>query len=143
MTSLTRPEAKQPKNAHKLSVHPAGMAVDLRVPADGQARAFIERSLLEMERAGVLDVTRERSPAHYHIAVFADGFAKYAAKQDSLAAIERTRRTAQQTTVAPPVAADVPPPADGGSLPGFLLGTVALVGLTVPVMYRASKGRAV
>ena len=30
ITSLTRPLSRQPRNAHDLSVHPAGMAVDLR-----------------------------------------------------------------------------------------------------------------
>src|SRR6476659_3787085 len=38
VTSLTRPLDKQPANAHALSVHPAGMAVDLRVPADADDR---------------------------------------------------------------------------------------------------------
>lgn len=143
VTSLTRPEAAQPRNAHKLSVHPAGMAVDLRIPADGAARSFIERSLLEMERAGVLDVTRERSPAHYHIAVFAEPYAAYAAKQDSLAAIERARIAAEPKKVARMASAATPPsPTEGGSLPGFLFGMVALVGMTAPVLFRASRRRA-
>src|SRR5688500_16071544 len=34
VTSLVRPTAEQPANAHRLSVHPAGMAVDFRVPAN-------------------------------------------------------------------------------------------------------------
>ena len=31
VTSLTRPTSLQPRNARPLSVHPAGMAVDLRI----------------------------------------------------------------------------------------------------------------
>ena len=116
------------------------MAVDLRIPADSAARSFIERSLLAMERAGVLDVTRERSPAHYHIAVFADAWAGYAATEDSLAVIERAR-VAAATTAAErtPSVAVTPASTGGGSLPAFLLGMVALVGMTAPVMYRGSR----
>jgi hypothetical protein len=79
VTSLTRPTALQPRNAHKLSVHPAGMAVDLRVPFKPSARKWLESTLLELETAGVLDVTRERRPPHYHVAVFPGRFAEYAA----------------------------------------------------------------
>lgn len=142
VTSLTRPAATQPRNAHKLSVHPAGMAVDLRIPADATARAYIERSLLELERAGVLDVTRERSPAHYHIAVFAEAQMRYAAKEDSLAAIERARVAAETKAIqrTTPVAA-APTDIEGNSLPAFLLGMLALVGITVPVLHRVRTPR--
>lgn len=70
VTSLIRPSTEQPRNAHPLSVHPVGMAVDLRVPRTKQARRWLERTLLAMEDDGVLDVTRERRPPHYHVAVF-------------------------------------------------------------------------
>ena len=139
VTSLTRPETTQPRNAHKLSVHPAGMAVDLRVPSDSAARSFIERELLAMERAGVLDVTRERSPAHYHIAVFADVWAGYAANEDSLATVERARVAAAAKVERTPAVAVTPSATEGSSLPGLLFGMVALMGLTAPVMYRASR----
>ena len=79
VTSLTRPTALQPRNAHKLSVHPAGMAVDLRVPFKPSQRAWLESKLLELEEAGVLDVTRERTPPHYHVAVFPGEFREWAA----------------------------------------------------------------
>ena len=141
VTSLTRPASAQPRNAHKLSVHPAGMAVDLRVPMEPQARAYLERSLLALERAGVLDVTRERSPAHYHIAVFAEAYAPYAARQDSLAAIETARLAAVLRAAAPATAAAGVAAADGESLPGFLFGLLALVGVTAPVIYRGSRTR--
>jgi hypothetical protein len=70
VTSLTRPVTRQPRNAHRLSVHPAGMAIDLRVPRSRSCRKWLESSLLELERNEVLDVTREWSPAHYHVALF-------------------------------------------------------------------------
>lgn len=79
VTSLTRPTSLQPRNASPLSVHPAGMAVDFRVPSDPSERTWLERTLLALEDRGVLDVTRERHPAHYHVAVFPDAYASYVA----------------------------------------------------------------
>lgn len=70
VTSLTRPIDKQPHNAASDSVHPTGMAVDLRIPKLGKCRAWLERKLLALEVDDVLDVTRERYPPHYHVAVF-------------------------------------------------------------------------
>lgn len=95
VTSLTRPLDKQPPNAHALSVHPAGMAVDLRVPASDEDREFLERSLLSMEQAGLLDVTREHHPSHFHVAVFAPKFEPYAALLDSVTALEQATRLAR------------------------------------------------
>jgi Family of unknown function (DUF5715) len=74
VTSLTRPVTRQPRNAHPLSVHPAGMAMDLRVPSTRRCRTWLESSLLDLERRGVLDVTREYAPAHYHVALFPDRY---------------------------------------------------------------------
>src|SRR5688500_3586951 len=68
ITSLTRPVESQPRNAHQLSVHPTGMAVDFRVPATAKARGWLESVLLQLENRDVLDVTRERFPPHYHVA---------------------------------------------------------------------------
>ena len=141
VTSLTRPANGQPRNAHKLSVHPAGMAVDLRIPADSGARAFIERSLLAMERAGALDVTRERSPAHYHIAVFADAYATFAAREDSASALVEQARVAAERAAAATrrTNALAAPLEDSAPLPGALLGVFALLGVTAPLIFRASS----
>lgn len=70
VTSLTRPVSEQPENASELSVHPAGMAVDLRRSSRRSCRRWIERTLLSMQDEGVLAVTKESRPAHYHVAVF-------------------------------------------------------------------------
>ena len=83
ITSLTRPKSRQPRNASELSVHPAGMAVDLRIPRSVANRRWLERTLLSMEFSDVLDVTRERKPAHYHIAVFPRAYTKYIAQLES------------------------------------------------------------
>ena len=66
VTSLTRPQNKQPRNASSRSVHPAGIAADLRLPWKS-CRRWLERYLLELEAAGVIEATRERRPPHFHI----------------------------------------------------------------------------
>ncbi len=71
VTSLLRPRDRQPRNSVDRSVHPAGMAVDLRVPRSGKCRTWLEKTLLAMEKQRIVDVTRERYPPHYHVAVFA------------------------------------------------------------------------
>lgn len=79
VTSLTRPTADQPRNSHRLSVHPAGMAVDLRVLDSASCRSWLESTLLSLENAELLDVTRERRPPHYHIALFPEAYSAYVA----------------------------------------------------------------
>lgn len=70
VTSLTRPKAYQPSNASARSVHPTGMALDLRVPTESSCRRWLESTLLSLEGHKVLDVTLERNPPHYHVALF-------------------------------------------------------------------------
>ena len=91
VTSLTRPTALQPLNAHDLSVHPAGMATDLRVPADSSQREWLETRLLALEDSGAIDVTREHHPSHYHVAVFAEKYLPIAVVEDSLRVDRRAR----------------------------------------------------
>jgi hypothetical protein len=77
VTSLTRPLSEQPSNSHEQSVHPTGMAVDLRVPGSGRCREWLNQVLVSLESSGVLEATRERSPAHYHIAIFPNQYEQY------------------------------------------------------------------
>lgn len=76
-TSLTRATLRQPPNAHPLSVHPAGMAIDLRIPRRTTCSRWLERELLRLERLSVVDVTREHRPAHLHVAVFPSRYLAY------------------------------------------------------------------
>ena len=76
VTSLTRPLSHQPRNASNRSVHPTGMAIDLRVPA-GRCRSWLESVLLSLEARGVIEATRERRPPHYHVAVYPKPYAAY------------------------------------------------------------------
>lgn len=79
VTSLLRPVDRQPANAASNSVHPTGMAVDLRIPPRGRCRSWLEQTLLTLEATDVLDVTRERNPPHYHVAVFTRSYSSYVA----------------------------------------------------------------
>jgi hypothetical protein len=80
VTSLTRPTSRQPANASQRSVHPTGMAVDLRAPASTACRRWLESTLLALERKRVLEATLERSPLHFHVAVFPDEYGAYVAR---------------------------------------------------------------
>ncbi len=83
VTSLTRPTTRQPRNASSRSVHPTGMAMDLRRTNDRACRSWIERTLLNLEGAGVLEATYERRPPHYHVALFPKQYAAYVANRGS------------------------------------------------------------
>lgn len=77
VTSLTRPLSQQPRNASDLSVHPTGMAVDVRISSNRAARRWLEGVLLDLERKGVLEATKERRPPHYHVALFPEQYEEY------------------------------------------------------------------
>jgi len=77
VTSLTRPTTRQPRNASSRSVHPTGMAMDLRRSSNRTCRSWIENVLLRLEGAGVLEATYERHPPHFHVALFPKRYAAY------------------------------------------------------------------
>jgi hypothetical protein len=99
VTSLTRPHSRQPSNASSRSVHPTGMAVDLRRSNNRACRSWIENVLLSLEGSGVLEATRERRPPHYHVALFANQYAGYV-KRMTTASIAEATRTAEATGTA-------------------------------------------
>lgn len=80
VTSLTRPQNAQPRNASERSVHPTGMAVDLRLSRSRSCRRWLESVLTSLEGTGVLEATRERYPAHYHVALFPKPYFDYVAR---------------------------------------------------------------
>jgi LysM repeat protein len=79
VTSLMRPKDRQPRNSHELSVHPTGMAVDLRVSGSSRCRSWLEGVLVELEGKAVVEAARERRPPHYHVVVFPREYARYVA----------------------------------------------------------------
>ncbi|HYU32711.1 MAG TPA: DUF5715 family protein [Thermoanaerobaculia bacterium] len=77
VTSLTRPSTQQPRNASPLSVHPTGMAADLRASSRPACRAYLEKALLTLEGRGVAEATREHHPPHYHVTLFPNPYTRY------------------------------------------------------------------
>jgi LysM domain/Family of unknown function (DUF5715) len=81
VTSLTRPTTRQPRNASPLSVHPTGMAADLRRSGRPACRAWLEKNLLTLEGKGVLEATKESHPPHYHVTLFPQPYMRYLASR--------------------------------------------------------------
>jgi hypothetical protein len=77
VTSAVRPSSEQPRNSTERSVHPTGMAVDLRKPTRSPCLKWLRRTLLSLERAGVIEATEERHPPHFHVAVFPRPYKSY------------------------------------------------------------------
>ena len=80
VTSLTRPVSNQPGNASDRSVHPTGMALDLRRPPTGRCGTWLQSTLLPLDRARVLEATLERLPPHFHVAVFPIVYVRHVAR---------------------------------------------------------------
>lgn len=101
VTSLTRPTSEQPDNASPRSVHPTGMALDLRRPSIGACRTWLERTLLSLESRSVLDVTFEHAPVHLHVALFPRRYVSYVASlaQASVAVVAASRQATRTYTV--------------------------------------------
>lgn len=126
VTSLTRPAREQPRNASDLSVHPAGMAVDLRISKKRSCRQWLEKTLLGLEKQGLLEAGRERRPPHYHIALFPEPYTRHVARVAGSEAVRvasaapaparqtraapPTRTVARSTSAAPAGIPEVPPP---------------------------------
>lgn len=114
VTSLTRPLSTQPRNAHPLSVHPAGMAADFRISRRGECRAWLESALLGMEERRLLDVTRERRPPHYHVAVFP---AAYMAWVERAGPVTAKSSPASEAAAAPAPTRPAEPASRGAAAP--------------------------
>jgi hypothetical protein len=83
VTSLTRPVSRQPSNAARNSVHPAGMAIDLRIPRDAACRRWLEARLLDLQAADLLEVIREARPPHYHVALFPTAYRRHVERAEA------------------------------------------------------------
>lgn len=69
VTSALRPTSIRLPNSVQKSVHPTGLALDLRAPR-GRCRPWLRDELLTLERRGLVDATEERRPAHFHVIVY-------------------------------------------------------------------------
>jgi hypothetical protein len=72
VTSAARPTSRQPRNSNPYSVHPTGIAVDLRRPPAGACQAWLRNALAELEAQGYVEATEERHPVHLHVAVLTE-----------------------------------------------------------------------
>lgn len=77
VTSASRPKSMRLVNSADRSVHPTGIAVDLRRPRSSRCAGWLRRTLLQLEAAGLIEATEERSPAHFHVAVYPAPYANY------------------------------------------------------------------
>lgn len=68
VTSATRPMSRKLANGSARSVHPTGIAIDLRKPS-GRCLTWLRKTLLAAERRGEIEATEERRPPHFHVAV--------------------------------------------------------------------------
>lgn len=109
VTSLVRPKTRQPRNSSPLSVHPTGMAIDLRVSQRGACRRWLESALLGLEASGVLEAARERRPPHYHVVLFPHQYTDYVEAKDGRGATAsvRTAHARAQSGAATPDASVV------------------------------------
>jgi hypothetical protein len=139
VTSAVRPSSAQPSNAHELSVHPAGMALDLRVSGRAECRTWIESRMLELESAGLINGIREYRPPHYHVAIFPGPFMAYAEERlrEQHAAAARAGTGAAAAVLAAGSAARPLPPVDQteGATPARRTGMAAVLALMLAVPF--------
>ena len=77
VTSAARPMSRQPHNANPHSVHPTGIAVDIRRPYPGPCLTWLRNALAELETRGFVEATEEHHPVHLHVAVLAAPGARF------------------------------------------------------------------
>ncbi|MBW3630690.1 MAG: LysM peptidoglycan-binding domain-containing protein [Gemmatimonadetes bacterium] len=82
VTSGARPQSMRLANSVDKSVHPTGMAIDLRKPGGTRCRTWLRNTLLSLEGEGVVEATEEYSPPHFHVAVFPTPYTRYVSRLD-------------------------------------------------------------
>jgi nucleoid-associated protein YgaU len=77
ITSAARPTSLRLVNSAERSVHPTGMAIDIRKPRGRACLAWLRQTLLSLETQGVIEATEEHRPPHFHVAVFPTQYRRY------------------------------------------------------------------
>lgn len=77
VTSGLRPTSLRLSNSTDRSVHPTGMAIDIRKPRGGRCLAWLRETLMHLEAQGVIEATEERRPPHFHVAVYPAPYRRY------------------------------------------------------------------
>lgn len=83
VTSATRPTSLRLFNSTDKSVHPTGMAVDIRKPTRGSCLRWLRGTLLALEERGAIEATEEHRPPHFHVAVYPRQYLAYIGKKPS------------------------------------------------------------
>ena len=108
VTSAARPTNRQPRNSNPYSVHPTGIAIDLRRPPAGPCQRWLRSALAELEEQGYVEATEERRPVHLHVAVLTEP-GKIAAlpplASEALAGTSRVQRSNGEIAARPAAAA--------------------------------------
>lgn len=125
VTSAIRPQANQPRNSSDWSVHPTGIAVDLRKPT-GRCLTWLRKTLLSLEDRGLVDGTEERRPPHFHVVVFPAAYDAHIASVGGPSAV-----AAAEKSVAPRASV---------AAPRIALATIARMPSTATRKYRVRKG---
>jgi hypothetical protein len=77
ITSAVRPSTLRLVNSADRTVHPTGMAVDIRKPRARRCLSWLRQTLLSLETQGVLEATEEHRPPHFHVAIFPTQYRRY------------------------------------------------------------------
>ena len=77
VTSAARPRSMRLFNSVSKSVHPAGIAVDLRKSNRSRCRSWLRETLVSLESRGLVEATEEHRPPHFHVAVFPTPYTRY------------------------------------------------------------------
>jgi hypothetical protein len=99
VTSAIRPLSNQPRNSSDQSVHPTGIAIDLRKPT-GKCLTWLRGTLLSLEKRGLIDGTEEYGPPHFHVAVLPAAYERYLAQSGVKAAVVEAEAKATPRNVA-------------------------------------------
>lgn len=94
VTSATRPQSQRLANSTTKTVHPTGMAIDLRKPTRSSCLNWLRTTLSSLEGRGVLEATEERNPPHFHVAVFPTQYERYVSGNTGSSTIRLASATA-------------------------------------------------
>lgn len=81
ITSAVRPKSFRLANSVTKSVHPTGMAIDIRKPRKSSCRSWMRETLLYLEGSGTIDAVEEHHPPHFHVAIFPNQYRQYVQRQ--------------------------------------------------------------
>jgi len=143
VTSMTRPTSEQPANSADGSVHPTGMAVDLRIPRRGTCQRWLGSVLLSLENTGVLEATREQNPPHFHVAVFPGPYERYVASMGMTVEEYIVQRGDSLTTIAARTGTTVPQLRAANSIRGDVIQPGQALRIPAPgddMTYRVQRG---